>query len=98
MIINDEHSDKVHDDEMDKKQNHNSKVELNFESALEKLETHVRTLEQGDLNLEESLSIFEEGMKLARFCTKKLDEAEQKIQILVEKDGGLLKEDFELEK
>jgi exodeoxyribonuclease VII small subunit len=55
-------------------------------------------LEQGELTLEESLSIFEEGMKLAIFCTNKLDEAEQKIQILVEKDGALVKEDFELEK
>jgi exodeoxyribonuclease VII small subunit len=68
--------------------------ELTFESALEKLETHVRTLEQGELTLNESLHIFEDGMKLAKFCGKKLDEAEQKIEILMEKNGELVKEPF----
>jgi len=69
--------------------------EITFENALEQLEKHVRTLEQGELTLDESLAIFEDGMKLAKFCTKKLDEAEQKIEILIEKDGDLLKENFE---
>ena len=71
-----------------------SNDELTFESAIYKLETHVRTLEQGELTLDQSLSIFEEGMKLAKFCTEKLDEAERKIEILIEKDGQLIKEDF----
>ena len=71
---------------------------LSFENALEKLEGHVRTLEQGELTLDESLAIFEEGMKLARFCGKKLDEAEQKIEILVVKNGDLVKEPLEIPK
>ena len=70
--------------------------ELTFENALEQLEKHVRTLEQGELTLDKSLAIFEDGIKLAKFCTKKLDEAEQKIEILIEKDGDLLKENFEV--
>ena len=71
---------------------------LSFENALEKLEGHVRTLEQGELTLDESLAIFEEGMKLARFCGKKLDEAEQKIEVLVVKNGDLVKEPLEIPK
>jgi exodeoxyribonuclease VII small subunit len=71
-------------------------VKLSFEDALEKLEGHVRTLEQGELTLDESLHIFEDGMKLAKFCEKKLDEAEQKIEIMVEKNGELVKEPFEM--
>ena len=68
--------------------------DLTFEDALAKLETHIRTLEQGELTLEQSLIIFEDGMKLAKFCTEKLNEAEQKIQILIEKDGKMIKVDF----
>ncbi len=70
--------------------------ELSFEKAIAKLEAHVRTLEQGELTLDESLTIFEEGMKLAKFCTQKLNEAENRIEILIEKDGELIKKDFEL--
>lgn len=69
---------------------------LTFEKALEKLEDHVRTLEQGELTLHESLNIFEDGMKLAKFCNKKLDEAEQKIEVLLEKNGDLVKEPFQI--
>jgi len=71
--------------------------ELTFESALEKLEVHVRTLEQGELTLNESLHIFEDGMKLAKFCGKKLNEAEHKIEILLEKNGELVKEPFDVQ-
>jgi len=85
----------------EKMANNDAKVEkakegLTFENALEKLEDHVRTLEQGELNLDQSLEIFEEGMKLAKFCTKKLDDAEQKIEVLIEKNGGLVKEQFKI--
>lgn len=86
--------------DIDFEQESNLKSEDNetqtFEEAILKLEAHVRTLEQGELTLDESLEIFEEGMKLAKFCTQKLNEAEQKIEILLEKNGELLKEDFEL--
>ena len=89
--------------ETDEKQDYNGSNnnsdddKLSFETALEKLESYVRTLEQGELTLDQSLSIFEDGMKLAKFCSKKLDEAEQKIEILVENDGELVKEDFQVE-
>ncbi|MBP7866215.1 MAG: exodeoxyribonuclease VII small subunit [Acidobacteria bacterium] len=66
-----------------------------FESALASLETRVRQLEAGDLPLEESLKVFEEGMAEAAFCRKKLEEAEQKVEILLKgKDGTVRREPF----
>lgn len=64
-----------------------SKKQPNFESALAELETLVETLEQGDISLEESLKLFERGVTLTRNCQKALQEAEQKVQILLEKSG-----------
>lgn len=59
-----------------------------FEDALARLETIVSELERGELPLEESLKIFEEGIKLSKTCLKILDDAERKVEILVqEKDG-----------
>ncbi len=58
-----------------------------FEDALKELEGLVTRMEQGDLPLEESLACFERGIALTRTCQHALKEAEQKIQILVEKDG-----------
>jgi exodeoxyribonuclease VII small subunit len=57
--------------------------EKKFEEAMERLEQIVETLESGDLALDDSLKIFEEGMGLVNFCTKKLEEAEQKVTILI---------------
>ncbi len=54
-------------------------AELKFEQAMAKLEDIVVTLEKGDLGLDESLKLFEEGTKLAAFCNTELSEAEQKI-------------------
>jgi exodeoxyribonuclease VII small subunit len=68
--------------------------ELNFETALAKLEQIVRELEAGELSLEESLKLFESGVSLARLCSKKLDEAEGKIQILLSEDGQPVRDDF----
>ena len=66
-----------------------------FETALKKLEDVVRRLEGGDLSLEESLKAFEEGVKQAAFCARKLDEAEKKVELLLkEKDGSFYKEEF----
>jgi len=62
--------------------------EKRFEEAIKRLEQIVESLERGDLSLEESLAIFEEGMKLAGFCSNKLDEAEQKVTILIKESGG----------
>jgi len=59
-----------------------------FEDALARLETIVTELERGELPLDESLKIFEEGIKLSKSCLKILDDAERKVEILVqEKDG-----------
>ena len=61
---------------------------IKFEKALARLETIVAELERGELTLDESLKIFEEGVKLSKTCMKMLDEAEQKVEILIEdKDG-----------
>ena len=60
----------------------------NFEEALARLEAIVQKLESGDLTLEESLKSFEEGTKLANFCNKKLEEAEQKVSVLMKESDG----------
>ncbi len=61
---------------------------LKFEDALARLETIVAELEKGDLPLDDSLKIFEEGIKLSKTCLKMLDDAERKVQIMVQvKDG-----------
>lgn len=60
---------------------------INFESALKELENLVARMEQGDLPLEESLACFERGIALTRTCQESLKNAEQKIQMLIEKDG-----------
>ena len=54
-----------------------------FESALSQLESIVARLEDGDLPLEESLKLFEEGIRLSRFCNQKLNEAQEKVEILL---------------
>ena len=60
----------------------------NFEEAMQRLEEIVRQLEEGELSLDASMEIFEEGMKLIKFCTLKLEEAEKKVTMLVEQDNG----------
>jgi len=62
-----------------------------FEDALNKLEKIVSKLEEGDIPLEESLKLFEEGIRLSRFCNQKLDEAEKKVEILLKGKNGILK-------
>ncbi|MBN1572104.1 MAG: exodeoxyribonuclease VII small subunit [Deltaproteobacteria bacterium] len=67
-----------------------------FDAGLEKLEEIVERLDAGELNLEESLSTFEEGMKLIKALTKKLEEAEKRIDILKKGGDGQIKiEQFE---
>ncbi|MCZ6581249.1 MAG: exodeoxyribonuclease VII small subunit [Nitrospirae bacterium] len=61
---------------------------LKFEDALARLETIVAELEKGDLPLDDSLKIFEEGIKLSKTCLKMLDDTERNVEIMVqEKDG-----------
>jgi len=69
-------------------------AEKKFEKALEQLEEIVRKMEEGEMTLDESLKAFEEGIKLARFCSKKLDEAERKVHILLADEEGLKEEPF----
>jgi exodeoxyribonuclease VII small subunit len=59
-----------------------------FEEALKKLEEIVQRLERGELSLEESLTCYEEGIRLSRFCHTKLEEAERKIEVLVKDARG----------
>jgi exodeoxyribonuclease VII small subunit len=64
-----------------------TKKQPDFETSLAELESLVETLEQGDISLEESLKLFERGVTLTRSCQKSLKEAEQKVQILLDKTG-----------
>ena len=59
----------------------------NFEDSLAKLEKITEDLENGSLNLEDSLKKFDEGVKLVEFCNSKLNEAQQKVKLLLKKDG-----------
>lgn len=71
-------------------------AEKTFAAALSRLEEIVQELEKGDLPLEQSLKLFEEGVKLARLCTRRLDEAERKVEILLkDKDGKITPQPFE---
>jgi exodeoxyribonuclease VII small subunit len=62
-----------------------------FEEALERLEKIVRSLEAGDLPLEESLRLFEEGVGLTRLCSARLEEAQRKVDLLTRTGQGDLK-------
>ena len=70
--------------------------EMSFEEALTKLEEVVNHLEEGKLSLEESLAKFEEGVSLTRMCNKKLVEAKQKVERLIEKNGSVSSEPMEI--
>ncbi len=60
-----------------------------FEDSLARLEEITRQLEDGEISLDQSLKIFDEGVKLARFCQEKLESAQQKVDLLLKKDGVL---------
>jgi len=68
----------------------NVNMEKTFESALGELESIVQQLEQGDLDLEESLKLFEKGVKLSRECRERLAKAERRIEILLKDSNGNL--------
>ncbi len=71
-------------------------AEKRFEASLARLEEIVKKLEKGDLPLEQSLKLFEEGVKLSRICSKRLEEAERKVEILLkDKAGNLTARPFE---
>lgn len=68
-----------------------------FEENMEELEKIVTELEKGDLNLDDSVSKFEEGIKLSKDCNKILEDAEKKITILLNEEGNIKEENFETE-
>jgi exodeoxyribonuclease VII small subunit len=63
-------------------------TDLKFEDCLARLEQIVGALETGNLPLEESLKVFEEGIALARHCSRYLDDAERRIEMLVKDESG----------
>lgn len=66
-----------------------------FEECLQRLEIIVQELEKGEVPLEKSLALFEEGMQLSSTCRKELEQAEGKVEILLKKNGKLHTEAFE---
>ena len=67
------------------------KKEVEFETALKRLESIVENLENGDLSLEAALKQYEEGVRMADICSKRLTEAEKKVEVLMKTGGGKLK-------
>lgn len=67
---------------------------ISFESAMEELELIVKSLEKGDLNLDESVKQFEKGIKLSKKCNEILESAEKKISILIQDGENLKEEEF----
>ncbi|EMS71929.1 exodeoxyribonuclease VII small subunit [Ruminiclostridium cellobioparum] len=75
----------------------NIREDKSFEEAISQLEQIVSRLEKGDISLEESITNFQQGIELSRYCAAKLDEAEKKISILLQdEEGNLIEKDFEL--
>lgn len=73
-------------------------AEKKFEASLSRLEEIVEELEKGDLPLDQSLKVFEEGVRLARLCNARLEKAERKVEILLkDKNGKVIKKPFEEE-
>jgi exodeoxyribonuclease VII small subunit len=73
-------------------------AEKKFEAALTRLEEIVQELETGDLSLEQSLKLFEEGIKLSRICNKRLEEAERRVDVLLkDTSGNMVAKPFEEE-
>lgn len=68
--------------------------EMTFEQAMSRLEQIVKALEGGNVPLEDLLSLFDEGTKLVKLCTERLDKAEEKVRLLQMKDGVLTEGDF----
>jgi len=65
---------------------------VNFEESMQNLENIVQELEKGELNLEDSIKKFEEGIKLSKKCNEILEEAEKKITILINKEDKIVEE------
>ena len=72
------------------------KEEKSFEELIEDLENIAELLESDKLNLDESMAKFEEGMKISKLSTEKIENAEKKINILLEKNGEIVEEKFDV--
>ena len=70
------------------------KKSTNFESSLKRLEDIVSEMENSQLDIDKAMKLFEEGISLVNQCSSKLDETKKKIEILIEKNGKLEKEQF----
>jgi len=68
--------------------------EMTFEQALSRLEQIVKSLESGNVPLEDLIKLFDEGTSLVKLCTERLDKAEEKVKLLQLKDGVLTEEEF----
>lgn len=68
--------------------------DLSFEELMKRLEEVTSKLENEELNLDESVALFEEGMNLSKKCNETLEKAEKKISILLENNGELIEENF----
>ncbi|WP_424766158.1 exodeoxyribonuclease VII small subunit [Paenibacillus sp. sgz302251] len=68
--------------------------DLTFEQAMERLDTIVSKLENGDVPLETAIELFQEGMKLSQLCGGKLEQVERKIELLIETEQGFQKKPF----
>lgn len=74
------------------------KKELNFEEAIKRLEEIAEDMDNNELSLEQSMKLFQEGVKLSELCNKKLDEAERKINTIIKNASGkLIEESFDIE-
>ena len=71
-----------------------AKKTTSFESSMNRLEEIVEQLENGDFPLDESLKLFEEGVKLVKLCNEKIENVEQSIKILINDNGEMKEEDF----
>ncbi|WP_139489316.1 exodeoxyribonuclease VII small subunit [Brevibacillus dissolubilis] len=72
-------------------------LELPFEEAMQRLEEVLRQLEEGDIPLEASIALYQEGIKLSRYCGKKLDAIEAQVTQLLEEEGKMVEQPFRLE-
>jgi len=79
-------------------ENEGGKPAPSFETCLDELEKVVRELEAGDLSLERSLELFENGMNLSETCRKQLEDAETRVEMLIRKGGKMQAEPFRPEK
>lgn len=72
-------------------------MKKSFEEQIEQLEQIVSEIEKGDLNLDESVEKFEEGMKISKECNKMLENAEKKITILLSEDSEVKEKEFKID-